>query len=173
MAIEIETENARVKQEYLVRVQIPSNEVKAVLKAITKVCQLKYGNYEQVAFRYNSGTQQFKPLENSKSGATELILVACDELSFTVPKEEYLIKQVIEAIFESHPYEEPVILIGEVISTRFKYSMTRDNPNKWWNRSDLDWVPKNQREQTASKQVTPGGVKLPLSLLSTTHKGAL
>ncbi len=150
MSMEIETNSACVKHEYLVRVQVPSNDVTAVLAAITRVCRLKYGRYEQVAFRYNSGTQQFKPLEGSKSGETELIYVPSDEVSFTVPKENNSIRQVVEAIFESHPYEEPVILISEIMSTRFKYNIASDNPNKWWNRPDLDWVPESQKEQTKS-----------------------
>jgi hypothetical protein len=53
----LETPSARIEHEYLVRVQIPTDDVAAVLKAITEVAPLNYGNYEQVAFRYNSGTQ--------------------------------------------------------------------------------------------------------------------
>lgn len=132
----LETENATIEEEYLVRVQIPTNDVTRVLKAIIAVSPLRYGNYEQVAFRYNAGTLQFKPLEGSKPIETDLIHIACDEISFTVPKSDEMMATVIETIYETHPYEEPVVLIQEVMSTRFKYGQTKDNPNKWWNRPE-------------------------------------
>ena len=126
----LETESATRQEEYLVRVQIPADDVSQVLEAIISVFPLRYGNYEQVAFRYNAGTQQFKPLEGSKRGETELIHVSCDEISFTVPKHDETIVAVIEAIFKNHPYEEPVILIQEVMSTRFKYGQPKGNNKK-------------------------------------------
>ena len=60
-----------------------------------------------------------------------------DEISFTLPRDEQMMAAVIEAIFESHPYEEPVILIQLVLSTRFKYETAQDNPNKWWHRPEV------------------------------------
>lgn len=119
-AKKLKTKKATIQEECLVRVQIPADDVSHVLKAIIKVVPLRYGNYEQVAFRYNAGTQQFKPLEGSKSGEAALRHIPCDEISFTVPKHDEIISAVIEAIFESHPHEEPVILIQEVMCTRRK-----------------------------------------------------
>ena len=76
------TKSANIVGEYLVRVQIPTDKVSSVLSAISKVSQLKYGNYEQVAFRYNSGTQQFKPAKGSKVGGDALMYVPSDEVSW-------------------------------------------------------------------------------------------
>jgi hypothetical protein len=61
----LETESAMFEHVYNVRVQIPTHDVSAVLEAIVGVSSLNYGNYEQVAFRYNAGTQQIKPVEGS------------------------------------------------------------------------------------------------------------
>jgi hypothetical protein len=72
-------------------------------------------------------------------GETDLITVPCDEISCTVPKNDKAMAAVIEAIFQSHPYEEPVVLIQEVMSTRFKYGSTGNNRRKWWNRPDVNW----------------------------------
>ena len=132
----LETENAAIVDEYLVRVQIPPDDVSQVLAEITTVAPLRYGKYEQVVFRSNTGTLQFKPLHGSKPGETDLIQVPCIEVAFTAPKDDQLIASIIEAIFESHPYEEPVILIQAVMSSRFKYGSTKDNPNKWWHRPE-------------------------------------
>jgi hypothetical protein len=138
---QLENESASIVGEYLVRVQIPPEDVTQVLDAITSVAPLTYGRYEQVAFRSKTGTLQFKPLEGSKPGQTSLYQLPSDEISFTLPQDEQILAAVIETIFESHPYEEPVIMIQPVMSTRFKYESANDNPNKWWhkeqNQSDL------------------------------------
>ncbi len=112
---------ATTQKTCLFRVQIPAGYVDKVLEAIINITPLRYGNYEQVAFRYRTGTQQYKPLAGSKTGEAELIHIPCDEMSFTLPKHDELITAVIDAIFESHPHEEPVILIQEAICTRFSY----------------------------------------------------
>jgi hypothetical protein len=134
----LETESASLIEEYLVRVQIPPDDVSRVLAAITGVAPLSYGKYEQVAFRSKTGTLQFKPLAGSKPGETDLFQLPSDEISFTLPANDQLIAAVIESIFESHPYEEPVILIQPVMSTRFKYGTGKDNLNKWWHRPEQD-----------------------------------
>lgn len=135
----LEMESATIEHEYHVRVQIPPGDVAAVLEAIIEAWPLRYGNYEQVAFRYNAGTLQFKPLEGSMPGESELLQVPCDEVSFTVPMNGETIAAVIAAIYRSHPYEEPVILVQEVMSTRVKQGQRGDDPSKWWNRPEVDW----------------------------------
>jgi hypothetical protein len=135
---QLETESASIVAEYLVRVQIPPEDVSRVLAAITSIAPLRYGKYEHVAFRSNTGTLQFKPLEGSKPVETDLLQLPSDDISFTLPQDDQIVAAVIEAIFESHPYEEPVILIQPVMSTRFKYGAMNDNPNKWWHRPEPD-----------------------------------
>lgn len=129
-AKKLKTESTTIQKECLFRVQIPADDVSKVLETIVNITPLKYGNYEQVVFRYSTGIQQYRPLVGSKTGGAELIHIPCDEISFTVPKHDEVITAVIEAIFESHPHEEPVILIQEVICTRFKYGQTKDTPPK-------------------------------------------
>ncbi len=52
---------ATTQKACLFRVQIPAGYVDKVLEAIINITPLRYGNYEQVAFRYSTGTQQYKP----------------------------------------------------------------------------------------------------------------
>ncbi len=115
------TQNATIQRACLFRVQIPTDHVTRVLNAITNVTPLRYGNYEQVAFRHRRGIQQYKPLTGSKTGEAELTQISSDEISFAVPIDEQTMVAVIDAVFESHPHEEPVILIQEVMCTRFMY----------------------------------------------------
>lgn len=120
-ARKLETEHATIQSRCLFRVQIPVDDVSNVLEAILNVTPLRYGNYEQVAFRYCAGIQQYRSLDGSKMGRTELIHIPCDEISFTVTKHDEIVTAVIDAIFASHPHEEPVILIEDVMCTKFRY----------------------------------------------------
>jgi len=113
--IQLDTQSATLQGENLVPMQIPPEDVPRVLTAITRVTSLRYGRYEGVAprkqrdttFRSSTGTLQFKPLAGSKEGETDLYQLPSDEISFTVPDDEEALAAVIEAIYESHPYEEP------------------------------------------------------------------
>ncbi len=116
-----ETKNATIQDEYLFRVQIPAGYASQVLEAVIKVTPLRYGNYEQVTFRCCNGMQRYKSLAGSKTGEGVVVNIPSDEISFTVPKHDETVTAVIDAVFESHPYEEPVILIQDVVGTRFKY----------------------------------------------------
>ena len=120
-AKKLETEYATTEEQCLFRVQIPADDVTKVLEAIIDITPLRYGNYEQVAFRHRAGIQQYRPLIGSKTGEAELVHVPCDEISFVTPKNDEVVTAVVDAIFASHPHEEPVILIQEVTRTRFKY----------------------------------------------------
>ena len=126
----LEAKSATIQDECLFRVQIPVDDVSRVLEAIVRVTPLRYGNYERVSFRCRQGMQQYKPLAGSKTGRAELVNILTDEISFTVPRNDKTIIAVIDALFESHPYEEPVILIQDVMSTRFKYRQMRGTPGK-------------------------------------------
>lgn len=143
---ELETKNAIVEEQYLVRIQIPKNEKHHLIKEIVKVSSLKYGNYEQVVFTYTEGDQQYKPLKGSKSGEVDLVHVPSEEISFILPKNNEILKSIIEITYKNHPYEEPVIIISEVMATKYKYNQKEKNLNKWWNREELKWLPKEQKD---------------------------
>jgi hypothetical protein len=142
---ELETKNAIVEEQYFIRIQIPKNEKSHLIKEIVKIFPLKYGNYEQVAFTHTEGDQQYKPLEGSMSGEIDLVHVPSEEISFVLPKDTRILKNVIETIYKNHPYEEPVIIISGVMTTKYKYNQTEDNPNKWWNKKEAKWLPKEQK----------------------------
>ena len=143
--IHLKTPSAEVVSSYQVRVQIPPENVDEVLQAVLQVDSLQYGDYQKVAFRHRSGTQQFEPMVNACSGKLGLIEVPCDEVSFVVPQNDSVLSTVVEALFCAHPYEEPVIQIQPILSTRLRAGAQKDNPQKWWNRSALQWVSPTQR----------------------------
>ena len=81
-----------------------------------------------------AGTLQFKALQDSIEGGSELYQLPGQQVSFTFPAHEELLAALIEAIYESHPYEQPPILVQPLCSTRFKYAAGGHNPNKCWHR---------------------------------------
>jgi hypothetical protein len=78
--------------------------------------------------------QFFHPIKGSQLGElANTITLPVRVLSFSIVRDEELLKSALEAIHNAHSYEEPVIYITESMASRAEYSESRDNPNRWWN----------------------------------------
>ena len=120
--------------------QVPETHVQIVIDAILDVAVLKQGDDDSVAFISISGLQQFRCLVTVRNpNSPGLINVPCLEVSFFLENEPAMITQVIEAIYDAHPYEEPVIRIQEALRTKHIPGVDEDNPNRIWNARDADW----------------------------------
>ncbi len=60
---------------------------------------------------------------------------------FHVPPDQELIERVVEAIFQAHVYEEPMITVRSVVLSQSRGLNDKANPNRWWNRGG-DWLEK-------------------------------
>jgi len=60
------------------------------------------------------------------------------EVSFELPEDQSLVDRVVEAIFEVHSYQEPVIRIQPILASRSKGRDDSNNPHRWWNTTG-DW----------------------------------
>lgn len=128
-----------------VTVQVPAARAQKVLDAVTAVEALKWGDYDRVAFTTAAGTQQFRSLGGGHNPPTpDTVRVACVEVGFFVPKGDARLQHVLEAIYASHPYEEPVILIEPCLRTRHIRGLDEDNPNRFWNAGALDRLAPNR-----------------------------
>ena len=61
-----------------------------------------------------------------------------------------MLKHLVTAIYQAHAYEEPMIFIQNCLRTLHIRGGDIYNPNRFWNRQDVDWVPKTfdqKREQ--------------------------
>ena len=133
----IESESFRLEPVYLVSVNIPDEDVKRVLDSLTSVVPLVYGKYDRVAFRSASGVEQFRPLTGSRAGAQdELSEYKTTRVSFSIPQDPVTLRKTIDAIRNSHPYEEPVINAQEGWASRATGKRDETNPNRWWNKGD-------------------------------------
>ncbi|GGB10308.1 hypothetical protein [Allosediminivita pacifica] len=131
---------------YRVAVQVPEADEARLRAAILAADSLKYGDYDSVTFTTQPGIQRYRSLgtgRNAPSGG--VVEVPCAELAFLVPRDPAVLTQVLQAIHQVHPYEEPVVVVTEALRTRHVPGSVEDNPNKFWNRPEADWVPGDLR----------------------------
>ncbi|SEP55957.1 hypothetical protein [Thalassovita taeanensis] len=131
-----------------VTVQRPEAHLPEVLEAVQAVDPLTYGFYDQVSFATTPGVQRFRSCPGGRNPASETAMqVPCTELSFAVlDTDPAHLNQVLQAIFDSHPYEEPVIFVTQATYTRHVPGTGLDAPAKFWNRDTPDWVPATHRD---------------------------
>ncbi|MFV1590622.1 hypothetical protein [Phaeobacter sp. JH20_39] len=129
-----------------ITVQVPDIHVQRVADAVLAKDTLRYGDYDSVMYRTTTGTQQFRSLGSGRNAATaEAVELPCVELSFFLADDETDTVQVLKAIYESHPYEEPVVFVDPCFRTLHIRGLDEDNPNRFWNGPAEDWVPKEHQ----------------------------
>ncbi|THB66631.1 MAG: NGG1p interacting factor NIF3 [Gammaproteobacteria bacterium] len=92
---------------YQLVVYIPETHLEAVKTAIFNAGGGRYQNYDMCCWQ-TCGSGQFRPLDGSKPfiGETEKLEQVTEWRVEMICKEE-LLEDVIAALKESHPYEEP------------------------------------------------------------------
>ena len=92
---------------YKICFYVPDNAVEIVKQALFAAGAGRIGNYDSCCWQV-LGSGQFRPLENSnpaigKTGEIETV----SEYRVEMVCEDKIIKDVVEALRQSHPYEEP------------------------------------------------------------------
>ncbi|WP_299982673.1 hypothetical protein [uncultured Ruegeria sp.] len=139
-----EYENDRFKTETGVRVivQVPETHVQKIMDAILAEDALTYGDYDSVAYQAALGQQQFRSTGRGRNASTpSAVKVPCVEVSFFLSGDASNTTKVLKAIYETHPYEEPVILVSQCLRTLHIRGLDEDNPNRFWNGDAEEWVP--------------------------------
>jgi hypothetical protein len=139
-ATDFATRSVRFEPIWLVTFQAPIEDVRRILQAVTEVAALEIGNYDRNAFETHVGTEHYRPLSGAAAGAEDETRrrPGVAEVKFQLQRDQVLLEQVVEAIFAVHSYEEPVILVQEVLASRSRGLPDKDNPHRWWNQ-DGDW----------------------------------
>lgn len=123
----------RLERTYLVSVHVPSVRVDNVLQALAAAVGLEYGRYDQVAYIDAEGMEQYRPLAGSKAGAQQTVTRTPSRVvTVSVVHDATVLQKAVDAIYQAHPYEEPVIYITEGWRSR-STSADEKNPNRWWN----------------------------------------
>jgi hypothetical protein len=131
----VQSKHFKLEPVWYVHVELAARDDARVREAVTEAVGLFYGSYDRVALETSEGVQFFHPIKGSQVGEGEnTITMPVRVLSFSIVRDEGLLKAALEAILHAHSYQEPVIYITESMASRAVYSESRDNPNRWWNR---------------------------------------
>ncbi len=99
---------------YKICFYVPENAVEIVKQALFEAGAGKIGNYDSCCWQV-LGTGQFRPLEGSSPAIGERgIIETVSEYRVKMVCEDEVIKNVVEALRKSHPYEEPAYDVIEL-----------------------------------------------------------
>lgn len=135
-----DTRPIEMQPMWLVAFQAPVEDVDRIFEAVAEVAPLEQGNTDRNGYRCASGLEYYRPREGTPTGAEENVRKRpdVDEMRFFLPRDTALLDSVIEAIYETHSYYEPVITVTEVLRSQCKGLDDKDNPHRWWNKGG-DW----------------------------------
>ena len=135
-----DTRPIRMETVWQVAFQAPTEDIDRVFEAVAAVAGLEHGRTDRNGYRAASGYEYYRPLEGTPTGAETETRKRPDveEMRFFIPRDEALLNNVIEAIYEVHSYYEPVITVVEALRSCCKGLDDSDNPHRWWNK-DGDW----------------------------------
>jgi hypothetical protein len=134
------TKSVRMERMLLLSVQAPEEDIDRLMDAVISITPLGMGSYDQNAYQSGAGIERYRPLEGAAAGPeTELRKrPGTVEISFEIADDPALAERVIEAIFQAHSYQEPVIRATPILTSRSKGLDDSANPNRWWNTGG-DW----------------------------------
>jgi hypothetical protein len=137
---EFETQSVWLRGFWLLTFQAPTDDVERIMTEVVKITPLTMGHYDNNAYQSSAGTERYRPLEGAAVGSEPMVRkrTGTVEVSFELPQNRDLIERVVEVIFQVHSYQEPVIRLQAVLSSRSKGLDDTANPNRWWNTTG-DW----------------------------------
>jgi len=135
-----ETHSVRMLRFWTVTIQGPAEDIARIMEHVTAVTPLRQGPYDNNAYATAAGTERYRPLDGAAAGAESVVrerhgVVA---VSFDLAPDQNILEQVVEAVFQVHSYQEPVIKVQDTLVSRSKGLDDRDNPHRWWNTTG-DW----------------------------------
>lgn len=147
-----ETISLRLVPMLLVSFQAPLEDVGRILREVVKVTPLAMGPYDSNAFVSETGVERYRPLDGAAAGPEMDVRErpGVVEVSFELPEDARCVEAVLETIFQSHSYQEPVIRLRPILSGRSKGLDDRANPNRWWNTTG-DWKEAGQAPERGMK----------------------
>ena len=135
-----ETKSVRMAAMLQVSVQAPPEDVERIMAAVAALDPLIMGAYDCNAFQSAGGIERYRPREGAAAGPETEVRKrpGVVQVGFHLPKDEGLLDRVVEAIFQVHSYQEPLITVAEILVSRSKGLDDSKNPHRWWNTTG-DW----------------------------------
>lgn len=99
---------------YKICVYVPENSVETVKQALFDAGAGRIGNYDSCCWQ-TDGTGQFRPLQGSNPAIGSLDAVeSVREVKIELVCEDELVKGTVQAMRDSHPYEEPAFDVWQL-----------------------------------------------------------
>lgn len=99
---------------YQIMVYVPVSNAKALKKALFEAGAGRYKNYDRCAWE-TLGTGQFRALDGANPSIGKIHQQEyVDELKIEMICKQEFLKEVIQALLNTHPYEEPAYGIIEL-----------------------------------------------------------
>ena len=136
-----ETTSVLMERRLLVRVFAPDEDVDRILARVCAIDPLAQGEkYDSNAYQTAAGFEHYRPLVGAAAGPESEVRKrpGVVEVSFELPDDQARLEAVVEAIFQVHSYQEPVIRVQEILTSRSKGLDDSANPHRWWNTTG-DW----------------------------------
>lgn len=116
----LEMHSLRMEPMVLLHMQAPVADVDRIMEAVVKIVPLAMGKYDSNAYQTGEGIERYRPLEGAVAGPeTDLRKrPRIVEVSFELPDDQSVIEKVIEIIFQTHSYQEPVIRVQNIWASR-------------------------------------------------------
>ncbi|WP_227421897.1 hypothetical protein [Pacificispira spongiicola] len=135
-----DTRPIRMETVWQVTFQAPTEDIDRVFEAVAAVAGLEHGKTDRNGYRAAAGFEYYRPLEGTPTGAETEARKRPDveEMRFFIPRDETVLNDVIEAIYEVHSYYEPVITVVDALRSSCKGLDDSANPHRWWNKGG-DW----------------------------------
>lgn len=138
---EFSTKSVCMVRLLMVDTYAPVEDVERIMQHVCKVDPLAQGlRYDSNAYQSADGVERYRPREGAVAGVEENVRLrpGVVRISFELPDDQDVLAGVVEAIFNVHSYQEPVIRVHHILSSRSRGLDDRDNPHRWWNTSG-DW----------------------------------
>ena len=142
-----ETNSVRMERLLTVSVFAPEEDADRIMAHVSEIVPLTQGEkYDSNAYQSAPGVERYRPLEGAAAGPETEVRKrpGVVELSFEMPDDQDLLEQVVEAVFQVHSYQEPVIKVQPALVSRSKGLDDSHNPHRWWNTTG-DWKKKEAR----------------------------
>lgn len=139
-----ETKSVQMDQMIQMTVFAPEEDVDRIMDHVCKITPLPQGEkYDSNAYQTAPGIERYRPLDGAAAGPETEVRKrpGVVEVIFELPDDQTLVEQVVEAIFQVHSYQEPVIKVQHILVSRSKGLDDNQNPHRWWNTTG-DWKKK-------------------------------
>lgn len=135
-----ETKSVQMIAQYRLAVQAPEADVSRIIAAICAITPLTVGAYDQNVFISPGGTEHYRPRQGAVAGEESEARrrPGVCEFSFQIAPDAALLERIVEAVFQVHSYQEPVIMVQQILASRSKGLDDSANPHRWWNTTG-DW----------------------------------